>query len=372
MLVTGAGFEIKAGCGGFGLPATKMLLEAMGEPFGTGEPGKGNLIPLRRCEQDEAPRFPIPYGGIWEDQDRSDYIAEAAVEQDLDAYWDVLLGEELRSKVGSSARHEVRELRKAHGLILETRMREAFRLSLLDHDWGHMNQSIAAARLGWNTWLTTNYTQFANRAITVANGTAGLGPWRIVSTAREARVTLREELRAQGPAMVRRGGKEPRNRYLFKLHGDIGHLHTMAIAGQDKDSFSHLSMPMDDLYQVYASAQQFLLDLFDGLNEDVVMWHIVGHGLQDKRLRDLIGRVSRQSRAAHRFLLVNPGPEKPRERLAGALNGDQDIWSCPLYAADYMARLESDGLPSLEALPDWLEKMAGLGKETGEKATVKG
>lgn len=346
ILVTGAGFEMSAGHGGFGVPQTKKLLEEMGDPFYRGNQQKSHVIHLKLGES-----FPVPSGSLWDLGDFRDEIDRVASQGDLDSYWNVLLEVELRREIRTSATHGDRDSQKARALVLETRMREAFRDSLLRYDWGHMKQTISAASLGWHAWLTTNYTQFANRAITVCgNDEEGeVGSWRVISTAAEAHVTLRE----------RAGNTElPPNRYLFKLHGDIGHLHTMAIAGHDKDIFSPLSMPVEDLSQVYATAQNFLLDSLS--QSPHVIWHIVGHGLQDKRLCDLIGRVSQYKSPSQLFILVDPKPQTPSERLAKAVNRESsEIWKCALKAAEYMARLESRGLPaSRDAAEKWAKEMA--------------
>jgi hypothetical protein len=348
VLVTGAGFEISASRGGFGVPNTRRLLEEMEDPFYRGADPRGSIICLNPGES-----FPIPSGSLWDVKDFHNDISRVASRGDLDAYWNVLLEVELRREVETSATNDDRDSQKARAIVLETRMREAFRRSLLRYDWGHMKQTISAARLGWHAWLTTNYTQFANRAIAVSRNDGDnhgeLGFWRVIATAAEAHVTLREHA----------GNTEyPPNRYLFKLHGDIGHLHTMAIAGHDKDIFSPLSMPVEDLYQVYATAQNFLLDSLSKAAH--VMWHIVGHGLQDKRLCDLIGRVSQYESPSQLFILIDPKPDEPSERLAKAVKREpSEIGKCKLCAAEYMARLESRGLPdSRDAAENWAQEMA--------------
>jgi hypothetical protein len=356
VLVTGAGFEVGADGGGFGLPATKTLLEAMGDPFCYSDSQDGGLISLK-CGNG----FPWPVGSIWDLGSFKKAIKEAASHEALDAYWDVLLQGELRREIDyelesssdndPSLGEETREDQKLRALFRETRMREAFRRSMLDHDWGYIGQSIIAARLGWRAWLTTNYTQFSDRAIALARKEESqLGGWRIVSSAAEARITTREEPWASP--------RQPK-RYLFKLHGDIGHLHTMAIAGHDKDTFSPLSVPMEDIYQIYASAYRFLADALDELvsNDSLVMWHIVGHGLQDKRLSDLIGRISRHEKPTHFFVVVNPNPDKPRQRLQSALKWPHQIESLPLRAAEYMARIAQAGLPSRAEAQERMDKV---------------
>jgi len=264
------------------------------------------------------------------------------------------LEEELRKLVGHSTKAQ-RDLGKVDVLWRERRLREAFRRSLLRHDWGHMNQSLAAARLPWHAWLTTNYTQFANRAIALFDGAEqdARGVWRIIATAAEARVLAREGLDGQDGRKYR---------YLFKLHGDIAHLQTMAIAGHDKDSFSPLSMPMEDLYQVYASAERFLMDSLDVAKAQLMVWHIVGHGLQDRRLCELLRRASRHStRMKQVVVVVNPHPADAMERLEKVFEGRNRRWTilpCPLRAAQYLARLERSGFPGdRKMIRPWLAAM---------------
>jgi hypothetical protein len=353
VLVTGAGFEIRAEGGGFGLPLTKTLLESMDHPFVyAGPQGPGSI----HLKHDKG--FPRPVGSIWDDKTFQKAIRDAASSGDLDGYWDILLERELMreieyetaSEAGTDATELTREQQKLRALFHETRMRDAFRRSMVDHDWGYLGQSIVAARLGWVAWLTTNYTQFSDRAIALAPKKEGdlLGRWHVVSSAAEARTTTRED-----PWAV----PQPK-RYLFKLHGDIGHLHTMAIAGHDKDTFSPLSVPMEDLYQIYASAHRFLADAIDELDPEksLVMWHIIGHGLQDRKLCDLIGKISRHERPAHFFVVINPHPEQPIDHLGKALKRQHKLEELPLRAAEYMSRLSRTGLPSRAEAEERMKK----------------
>jgi SIR2-like domain len=365
LLVTGAGFEISAERGGFGLPLTGKILNEMNYPFYRNEPEGRNTIRIGYDDEGKEPEeqkeienreFPFPLGDYWEFGDPRAGIRKAAVAKDLDSYWDILLGDELRRRIVSSSMGGERDGQKTDALIWETRMREAFRFSLLKYDWGHMNQSLAAVGLDWHAWLTTNYTQFANRAI-AASGEDRF--WRVIATAAEARITMRE-----GRRDSKRKSPGDRNRYLFKLHGDIGHLHTMAIAGHDKDVFSPLSTPMEDLYQVYEAAHGFLVDSLGSRGETLAVWHIVGHGMQDRRLCDLLGRVSRQTeKVRHLFLLVNPDTKRPRDFLLEALGKGRKVYACPLNAREYMARLRQAGLPETQdEATKWIEKVATVAR----------
>ncbi|HKH43300.1 MAG TPA: SIR2 family protein [Thermoanaerobaculia bacterium] len=323
ILVTGAGFEIGGERGGFGMPPTREILLEMGAPF--------EMRPLAPQEA-----FPVPGNGIWTpaagDTENLEVFAE---ERNLDSYWDFLLERELQFILGTMGRvtAEKRDERKARALWQERCLREAFRRSILHHDWGFMNQSLDAARLPWHAWLTTNYTQFANRAISLFSGEhEELGMWRIISTAAEARTLTRE-----GAGAWSKGA-----RHLFKLHGDIAHLQTMAIAGHDKDLFSPLSMPVEDLYEVYAAAERFLMESLKKDQQSLVAWHIVGHGLQDRRLCELLARVWSHTRADQVFVIVNPQAGELIERLREALQTIERapvIYPCGLAAAKYMARL---------------------------------
>jgi hypothetical protein len=332
ILVTGAGFEVRGKLGGFGLPPTNELLGQMGAPFYLDDPPPpGERRPIRlksglpEKEDDPLP-FPVPDDSQWGTRDQHRIITARAARRDLDGYWDCLLEAEQLTTVGSIMPddQEEREDEKAAALQRERSIRESFRRAILQHDWGHMNQSLTAAGLPWHAWLTTNFTHFANRAVDLANRRGAR--WRIIATETEARILLRED--------VTRFGHGP-HRWLFKLHGDIAHLQTMAIAGYDKDVFSPLGMPMENLNEVYNAAQRFLIYSLRGkwpsegspaaaTGGDLdVVWHIVGHGLLDRNLRRLLLRcadilgIERQA-----FVLVNRVPTEPDRQLRSSLKKD--------------------------------------------------
>jgi hypothetical protein len=387
ILISGAGFEIRDQRGGFGLPSTRELLQGMGEPFwyddGTpdgapparGDRGGDRLILGPAGGEDAAGEaFPVARSGRWEPgtEERRD-LDEFAKKRALDSYWDVLLEVEVRKTLGPTRWPTTaieREEKKARASRHERRLRQAFRHSLLQHDWGYMNQSLDAARLPLHAWLTTNYTQFANRAISLYGGDpeqARLGEWRIVATAAEAR-TLDREGPYLDPAPSFQpsagGGAAARTRYLFKLHGDIAHLQTMAIAGHDKDVFSPLSMPIEDLYEVYAAAERYLLHSLDRADRAPVVWHVVGHGLQDRRLCSLLRRVAQHLQPDRQlFAVINPWPNEPVEELKKALGeGPYAIAPLAIDAGDYLARLrrllgggdQAQVPTSVERLREWL------------------
>jgi SIR2-like domain len=357
ILVTGAGFEMRGERGGFGLPSTKSILESMGSPFRQeADRRREDSISLNKMA---GKGFPVPADGLWKVREFLDSIKGVASVEDLDQYWNILLEKERHALINSAASHDELEEQKVQALFHETGMREAFRRSILRHDWGYLSQSISAAKLDWHAWLTTNYTHFSNRAIDLAFDDDGeLTPWRIVTVA-EAQLMMREDAGSLD---------DKKERYLFKLHGDVGHLHTMAIAGHDKDISSPLSIVME-LYLVYLAAQNFLVESLNrALSGSSVVWHIVGHGLQDKRLRQLLGRTTRQSNknVNHFFVLVTPETGGPLSRLSNSLpdstKAQDQILDCPLYASQYLARLEDRGLPkssSPEGIREWVTQIKG-------------
>ena len=111
---------------------------------------------------------------------------------------------------------------------------------------------------------------------------------------------------------------------MFKLHGDIAHLTTMAIAGYDKEYWSPLSLPIDSPHEVYTASFFYLKDRIDrhlahgGGN---VFWHIVGHGLEDRLLRKNLSHLSEASPDKHCFIVVSNSPRKPARNLKDGLIG---------------------------------------------------
>jgi hypothetical protein len=381
VLVTGAGFEICSDRGGFGVPLTSEILEDMEPALEMGWFGTDSERPAQLGQKQKAPPgvFPIPVNGIWtETAGRTEGLKAIALEADLDSYWDFLLEKELQEILGDVGRltAAARDKRKAKAVVRERLLREAFRRALRCHDWGFMNQSLDAARMPLHAWLTTNYTHFADRAISLYGDAQERSKlrsvllntpvWRIISTAAEACALAREDIGTANAQVAR---------YLFKLHGDIGHLQTMAVAGHDKDYFSPLSMPVEDLYQIYAAAGSFLIESFRVAQPTLVVWHIVGHGLQDRRLCDLLARVWAHRKCDQVFAIVNPQAQKPKNHLSERLEeinpeGRRSIYSCGLRAAEYMARLfqllhGNHGRPheirTVEDLVQWLDCVQGKG-----------
>ena len=387
ILVTGAGFEVaEESRGGFGMPNTRKILKNMGPPFrlldkdgkvinaSDADVPEDSLIDLSEFFYEDKGKkeegFPVPSGFAWDGQLRN-ALEIRSQRGELDLYWDIILEENLRRRLGAAnteVRLGIRDQEKAIALHRERRIREAFRKSLVDHDWGYMNQSLVAARLGWHAWLTTNYTKFADRAISLADSFRRNGqrsvPWRIISTASEANISVREDTGNTTEARVS-GRSEHDCRYLFKLHGDIAHLHTMAIAGHDKDLVNPLCVPVESLYQIYAAAERFLRNSLWNMKVKQVIWHIVGHGLQDLRLFRLIQSVCSHSAedVRHTFVLVNPSVDGPAEALEplfkeGPKQIDRrkvEVVKTKLYASQYMARVDRKGLAWFDE-PDWTKK----------------
>ena len=383
VLVTGHGFEMQNGETSFGLPSTVELLNQLGAPFRF-ERENDNEI---RLETSKDGFFPVPVSGIWaKGYINQDEIAKFCRNMDLDGFWDYLLETELVSRVSKSPA-PTRLAKKIAANKEEYKMRNAFRRVILKYDWGHLNQYLWGVRLPWKCWLTTNYTRFADRAVEMvarqsdgaAHGQIDLeGPlgwrkpadekddgsekkqkkdvqsWRIVGTAKDAAMLMKEEL--HNPKSGLDG-----DAHLFKLHGDIGQLHTMAIAGHDKEMYSLLSLPIDYLHDLYVAARTHLFAKLENAKarKQMVVWHVVGHGLYDPLLIDLIKRVvahPRELRSA--FLVANPKPQGPCSKLLNLFKGNDNVsvYAIPLKASQYMARVFYHGLPGeKQSLEEWLE-----------------
>lgn len=376
VLVTGAGFEFRfeheqSGSGGqrsdqgFGLPRTSEILGGMGEPFGDPD---GLLLKAGPNEGS----FPVP------DRVKAPYRGSLfellANEGMLDEWWSLLLETELHYHLRSSSGMPMEETRRREAKRAawrnEVKLRGAYRNAILAHDWGHLAQSLHAARLPWFAWLTTNYTRFADRAISLVGQAkarddihyAQAAPWRVIATADEALLFMRElQDREEGRRDPRGGPRSSSGndeRPLFKLHGDVSHLQTMAIAGYDKDLFSLLSVPVDSLHQVYSAAERFLTRTLpeEGKEQITMRWHIVGHGLRDEALLQVLRRVVQsrsdvvKSRSDHNmeFRVVAPDPAPAREILEEELKkvtnaNSLPVKAVPASAESYMARLGGIG-----------------------------
>jgi hypothetical protein len=359
ILVTGAGFEIRSDpTGGFGLPLTGKLLTDMGHPF-----GKEDLVFKPFDHKKE--KLPCL---SFEKPDEVDEFQAICDSGDLDVWWNYLLERELR-KIDKSSEARSRGEMKMLASVKERKLREAFRRTILTYDVGHLNQTLGAARQDWHAWLTTNYTRFSDRAIALREAWKeknAKDDWRIISTSIEA-LSLSRELLHEGSGVLDDGSK---SRYLFKLHGDVAHLQTMATAGQDKEFFSSLSLPVDSLHQVYVAAEVFLQHSLRKQKKIRLVWHIVGHDLQDSLLLGLIARVCRDC-ANPKYtdlVVVKRNPPRACGRLKDSLKRDAPgfedrVKSYSATAEDYLARIaQTGGLPK-KFKADWAEKwLEKLGK----------
>ncbi len=348
ILVTGAGFEIRTEVNSiarnttqFGLPNTDTLLKKMGYPF-------IDYWEMKECEDG----FPIP-AFLADFRPRHKALESFAINRRLDDYWDYILSEASRGTHASVMKGgEDREQLKIEIATLEYRMREAFRSIIKSYDWGYLNQSLDAAKLNWSTWLTTNYTGFADRSIELenpnANGQRGQGRWQTIASSSEAQYVLMRELH-QG----KRNQTVP-VRYLFKLHGDAAQLRSMAIAGHDKEFSSPLSFAVDTLNYVYLAAERHLSQLLSSNKDARVVWHLVGHALKDRMLQKLIQRVCLLGPARRlTFIIVNPSIAGPKEELIGLLRKAKktgaSIRNLTMSAENYLARIISKDFPEEES-----------------------
>lgn len=367
LLVTGAGLEFEDHALGssctLGMPSTRDLLR---DALSSVEGWSIDELESPKNADDEpvSSGFPVPR----EYASRSAHLQlhQAAADRDLDRYWNLLLEKELQ--------RVVREGRYSHASEREAELREKFRDQLLRFDWGHLPQTITAARLNWHTWLTTNYTRFADRALAVVPPLENR-PWEVIATSNEAARLQRSILHGTTPgAGPPSRGDGPR--YLFKLHGDIAHQTTMAIAGYDKELSTPLSFPVDSLHAVYFVSWSYLAEVMRvARREDArVVWHVVGHGLYDRLLVDIIRRVSESAPGSsgggpgrqeeHLYLLIDPQypcgdseRETPARRLRKRLGEEARIHEIKLDSARYFARLHGRNLldHDLTGGEDWEE-----------------
>ncbi|HEX3131602.1 MAG TPA: hypothetical protein VH394_29970 [Thermoanaerobaculia bacterium] len=383
ILVTGAGFEVSHDeVGTFGLPPTPVLLENMETPFEhidardydiDGEmgvpqrveaactklaPGGCGILKrtMKQNEDNELPRFVM--------RDEAGQIIVGAASKNLDLWWNSLIEMKLQATAAFSE-PRLRSREKMAASTREREMREAFRRVILKYDWGYMNQALLAAKMPWHSWLTTNYTRFADRAIALSYPE----PWQIISTSIEA-LSLSRQILHEGNES---NGSAKSPRYLFKLHGDIAHLQTMATAGQDKEFFSSLSVPVDSLHQVYSAAETCLGRYIQRLRKYRVVWHIVGHGLNDRLLLQLIAEVCihAKPRSTDFIIVSSRNSRDTRETLREFFReGDHRnlraftsrVREHRATAEQYMARIEATGgLPEAghdNWVSNWLESLS--------------
>jgi hypothetical protein len=322
ILVTGAGFDFQSRVLAAGAPDTAQVLKEMrpAVPQIRGPVPKGSDATDYRLtvQSREAPfkkppdarsKFPEFNISAW-GAGLSAGHRDAADNEGLDEYWDAALTAANLAPILDAKYAKFRDYADARGIQLEIALREAFRLSLAKYDIGHTKQSVKAAEGAWDAWLTTNYTRFGDRAIERLNSTSGI-PWRRIATPIEAKA-LHTELILRNTLPL---GNEPQTERLFvKLHGDISHVHTMAIATSDKKPRSRLAVT-PDLGVMYAAATEWLSQRVkpdvtidnETSNLPQVHWEVVGHGLRDAPLVEMIRRViERSAPAVHEFTIVAP------------------------------------------------------------------
>jgi hypothetical protein len=323
ILVTGAGFEVK------GYPEKKQL----------GIPSTGALLErwARRAYPDDTItwndeyKFPVP-----KSLESVEEFKVAAKYGDLDQYWSILLRKE-REK----AKRDVLE-----AAAREYYLRQFFRDEFIGHDWGHLPQSIAAAQIKWSAWISTNYTRFTNRAIELSKI-----KWRTIEFGEEAQNFNQHLLHGAGL---------PGESILFKVHGDIGHVLTMALSTEDKTVETRLSSFMP----LYLASQSCITEMMRKFRR--IVWHIVGHGLKDRLLMHLITGAYKARRRKHEFVVIAPEKTELRARRehpsfllhkklgSRAKNRIEGRYA---RADEYMTRLKRVGLARYEEVLQELEKV---------------
>jgi hypothetical protein len=317
VLITGAGFEFRgmAGRQQLGMPSTGDLLRRFiarvyGKREVPSEVGSGFPVPRKFCDVLD--------------------LRAAAENGDLDAYWSCIFREEkVRAK-------DVLDMSER-----SYRLRAIFRSEFLRHDWGYLPQAVAAARVGWAAWISTNYTRFANRAIEIS----GLD-WQTIEFGEEA-----HELNYQ---LLHRSKGYERRSILFKVHGDLGHVLTMALSREDKTVETRLASFMP----LYLAAQAFLQKI-SRFNSKVV-WHVVGHGLKDELLVRIIRAACEETPAKHRFIAVAPFSDRDKallrhpyfELIRHVGRKATSIKGYNARADEYLAKLERVGIEFYQSACD--------------------
>lgn len=320
VLVTGAGFELAerdAQGRAIGIPGTGALLVERGEPLAS------------------AGRYPVPRA-LKEDAGLSD----VAGKRNLDDYWEYrLLAVRRRITGDPNPPPELRARQKA----AEIEERDAFRAALAEHDDGHLAQALWAAQLDWTAWLSTNYTRFTDRAIAFVTRSApsALRNWRLITSKLECEA-LPSRLAEASPEAAR---------WAIKLHGDIGQAQSMALAASDKEGSSNFAV-QPNLAVMYALAEKLLIERLEAVGpESTCYWHVVGHGLYDRWLSELIRKTQgRTSRNRHVVTVVAPDAQSVVDLAIedGRLARDGRCLVEPfaMTASSYLARLRRYGLPA--------------------------
>lgn len=410
VLVTGAGFEMRPNRGSIGMPgalellqATHALLLLWGSTAEPGTPEAAFLSEFRLLADPSGQslrgaRLPEPQP-LGNDVPFPERIHEICEQGDLDGWWDLVLEHVAVPRTEADGVATLPSLRA--GRMRERLLRQAFRKAIRDYDWGYLSQAAQASSLAWVGWLTTNYTHFADRAV------ERNGKWQTVSIVEDAYDVINWDLHGGGSDVYREslspeseptlsGGAQPASepggvgasrdvqsvRHLFKLHGDVAHVQTMAIAGHDKNPHSPLYISQRRLSRIYSAAQQFLEHEMGGWRHAAhagvtatplpVVWHILGHGLRDELLVELMLTVSQRVRTTDvTFVIADLAPDEIAERLrsrSGRFTSAIDPWTIHTVecrADEYLARLNrypfsasTTDPPNAEGTRSWIDRLA--------------
>ena len=334
VLLTGAGFELadEAECGeAVGMPWTHQLLFESGAHHRVDE-----------CPIDVA--YPIPEQLAGLGRRRLAPLLAAARLRDLDAYWDQRLRLVRSLRSGPAAHHSSAQR--------ELEDRDTFRVALLRYDFGHLAQALWAAQLDWSFWISTNYTRFSDRAVEFLRDFAQaepFRPWHCITTPIESELVHRElVLGTVAPTAPR---------WLIKLHGDIGQTQSMALAAADKTDKVKFDV-RPKLATMYTLASELILQRLERSSPRLhtCQWHVVGHGLRDRPLLELLYKVQNRSASnestKHIVTLVSPDADETLDRLRSnrklALDKrfvNMRFETVGTTARHYMACLRAIGLP---------------------------
>jgi hypothetical protein len=302
-------------------------------------------------EDQDAPGVPLTYDIMAAELVWPDWAAyrvrwiEVSENASLDEFWNQVLACVKPLSFNADGEKSVSVKDRAIAYERQRELRDRFRTAIARHDWGSMRQSVDAARLDWCLWLSTNYTRFADRAVFEVNDSR---PWRRIAHSREADdVLARQSLELES---LQRLWKD--HRLLIKLHGDITHVETMALAGYDKERLSPLLFKTDGIHLMYRVAEALLSGALTGGSKEV-HWHIVGHALQDKPLAGLIrSAFERRGERAHVFHVASTRADDVAHTLRGFLGcGQPDVRCHRMTAIAYMDLLTRAAAPAALA-PD--------------------
>jgi hypothetical protein len=316
LLVSGAGFEMADEVGGFGMPATCRVIDSLCR-----DANRLGIVPaFRDRAADHHFRRPaavrcaanLPCVEIDYFATAGDVSLEAT---NFDEWWNqVLLAARTRPAKGEPLGDD---FASRAGPETEIRLRDLFRHALLESDWSHLEQCIYASVLPFDGWISTNYTQFADRAIALTASLQGpdIYRWQIAASGSEA---MRLACRFMHPSKEH----DPDSRILFKIHGDISRVDTMTLAGLDKEAESPFYVRLAALHQLYLAARDYVADRLRRNPGAKLVVHVVGHGLQDSMLnRTLTDILMGAQRAGHdiEWRRVDWSDDASQQRLDDAL-----------------------------------------------------